>query len=82
MPYVNSVGEQWRLQQLNKQLPLQDTDPKYCAQLNAAEAKELCLFERARQKKSIGKGVIRQLPYEPNQKIYCHQVRFLFKIII
>lgn len=74
IPYVNSVGEKYRARQLQYQLPPQDSDPRYCGKLTDTEEKELEQFEQARKKDCLGRGVIKQLPYD-NKRRHCHQVR-------
>uniref|UniRef100_A0A915CTW4 Uncharacterized protein n=1 Tax=Ditylenchus dipsaci TaxID=166011 RepID=A0A915CTW4_9BILA len=76
VPFVNSAGEQWRLEQLVKQLPPQDSDPRYCSKLNPVEESELNAFEKERKKQCLGRGLIQQLPiYPDNRKLYCHQCK-------
>uniref|UniRef100_A0A914D7N9 Uncharacterized protein n=1 Tax=Acrobeloides nanus TaxID=290746 RepID=A0A914D7N9_9BILA len=74
VPYVNSPGEKWRLKQLQQQLPPQDSDARYCGNLNQTEENELNLFEAARKRECLGRGVIKSLPYD-NRKRYCHQCK-------
>ncbi|KAI1726419.1 PET domain-containing protein [Ditylenchus destructor] len=76
VPFVNSAGEQWRLQQLERQLPPQDCDPRYCQQLNTSEEGELNAFEKARKEQCLGRGLIQHLPiYPDNRKLYCHECK-------
>ncbi|CAH1640037.1 unnamed protein product [Spodoptera littoralis] len=72
VPYVNSVGERYRLKQLLQQLPPQDnevtTPPanpgykvRYCHALSDEERKELRLFSAQRKREALGRGQARQL---------------------
>ncbi|VDD94753.1 unnamed protein product [Enterobius vermicularis] len=76
IPYVNSVGEKYRARQLQYQLPPQDSDPRYCGKLTDTEEKELEQFEQARKKDCLGRGVIKQLPYD-NKRRHCHQINLM-----
>ncbi|KAK0399254.1 hypothetical protein QR680_002962 [Steinernema hermaphroditum] len=76
VPYVNSVGEKWRNRQLVNQLPPQDSDTRYCASLSKDESNELMRFEEARKTECLGRGVIKQLPYDGKTR-HCHQCREL-----
>jgi prickle len=71
VPFVNSVGDRWRLNQLKYQLPTQDYEPS--ASLSEAERQELKNFEFARKRECLGRGQIQRLPYD-NSRRYCHQV--------
>ncbi|KHJ84445.1 PET domain protein [Oesophagostomum dentatum] len=64
IPYVNSVGEKWRLRQLRHQLPPQDSDPRYCSRLTKEEEDELRLFERRRKAECLGRGSVDRVPYD------------------
>ncbi|CAD5221125.1 unnamed protein product [Bursaphelenchus okinawaensis] len=78
VPYVNSAGEKWRISQLKRQLPPQDSDPGYCRELSEAECQQLVQFEAGRKRQCLGKGVIRpHLPFD-NQRQYCHQCKQAF----
>lgn len=77
IPYVNSVGEKWRTRQLQYQLPAQDSDPRYCGKLSAEEEAELTQFEAERKKECLGRGIIKQLPYDSKRR-HCHQVSSIF----
>uniref|UniRef100_F1L5T8 Protein espinas n=1 Tax=Ascaris suum TaxID=6253 RepID=F1L5T8_ASCSU len=74
IPYVNSVGEKWRTRQLQYQLPAQDSDPRYCGKLSAEEEAELTQFEAERKKECLGRGIIKQLPYDSKRR-HCHQCK-------
>ncbi|KAE9421457.1 hypothetical protein Angca_002210, partial [Angiostrongylus cantonensis] len=68
VPYVNSVGEKWRLRQLRYQLPPQDSDPRYCARLTSEEEDELRLFERRRKAECLGRGTVDWIPYDDRNR--------------
>ncbi|KAI8420539.1 hypothetical protein MSG28_009004 [Choristoneura fumiferana] len=61
VPYVNSVGERYRLKQLLQQLPPQDNEVRYCHALSDEERKELRLFSAQRKREALGRGQARQL---------------------
>lgn len=73
IPYVNSTGEKWRLRQLQYQLPPQDSDHRYCFKLYPEEEREWKEFEQRRKRECLGRGIIKQLPYD-NKRRHCHQV--------
>lgn len=62
MPYVNSVGERYRVRQLLQQLPPHDNEVRYCHALSDEERKELRLFSAQRKREALGRGAVRQLP--------------------
>lgn len=61
VPYVNSVGERYRVRQLLHQLPPQDNEVRYCHSLSEEERKELRLFSAQRKRESLGRGSVKQL---------------------
>jgi prickle len=61
VPYVNSVGEKYRVKQLMQQLPPQDSEVRYCHTLTDEERKELRLFASQRKRDSLGRGAVKQL---------------------
>ncbi|XP_065214683.1 prickle planar cell polarity protein 3-like isoform X2 [Planococcus citri] len=61
VPYVNSIGERYRVRQLLQQLPPQDNEVRYCHSLSDEERKELRLFSAQRKRESLGRGAVRQL---------------------
>lgn len=77
MPYINSIGEKWRIRQLQYQLPPQDSDSRYCGNLSELEENELKIIEETRKRECLGKGVITKSNYGGNQQS-CHQVSVLF----
>ncbi|CAD5124960.1 unnamed protein product [Dimorphilus gyrociliatus] len=56
IPYVNSVGEKYRIRQLLFQLPPHDNAARYCHSLSAYEKKELDEFCVKRKNESLGRG--------------------------
>ena len=67
MPYVNSVGEKYRIRQLLHQLPPHDNEVRYCSSLSEDEKKELRLFSAQRKREALGRGTARQLPVQEGQ---------------
>ncbi|XP_056429932.1 prickle-like protein 1 [Hyla sarda] len=61
VPYVNSVGEKYRIKQLLYQLPPHDNEVRYCQSLSEEEKKELILFSTQRKKEALGRGNIKIL---------------------
>ncbi|ENN78486.1 hypothetical protein YQE_05050, partial [Dendroctonus ponderosae] len=62
VPYVNSVGERYRVRQLLQQLPPHDNEVRYCHALSDEERKELRLFSAQRKREALGRGAVRQIP--------------------
>uniref|UniRef100_A0A336K8B4 Protein prickle n=1 Tax=Culicoides sonorensis TaxID=179676 RepID=A0A336K8B4_CULSO len=61
IPYVNSVGERYRVRQLLQQLPPHDNEVRYCHSLTDEERKELRLFSAQRKREALGRGAVKQL---------------------
>ncbi|NP_001082157.1 prickle-like protein 1-A isoform X1 [Xenopus laevis] len=61
IPYVNSVGEKYRIKQLLYQLPPHDNEVRYCQSLSEEEKKELQMFSAQRKKEALGRGNIKML---------------------
>ncbi|CRK96002.1 CLUMA_CG009442, isoform A [Clunio marinus] len=61
IPYVNSVGERYRVKQLLQQLPPHDNEVRYCHSLTDEERKELRLFSAQRKRDALGRGATKQL---------------------
>ncbi|KAG5677372.1 hypothetical protein PVAND_007136 [Polypedilum vanderplanki] len=61
VPYVNSVGERYRVKQLLQQLPPHDNSVRYCHSLTEEERKELQLFSTQRKRDALGRGTVKQL---------------------
>ncbi|KAM4675543.1 prickle-like protein 1 isoform 1-T2 [Discoglossus pictus] len=61
VPYVNSVGEKYRIKQLLYQLPPHDNEVRYCQSLSEEEKKELQMFSTQRKKEALGRGNIKLL---------------------
>ncbi|XP_013404765.1 prickle-like protein 2 isoform X2 [Lingula anatina] len=62
VPYLNSVGEKYRIKQLLQQLPPHDNEIRYCNSLSEEERKELRLFSTQRKREALGRGSVRPLP--------------------
>ncbi|CAB3365018.1 Hypothetical predicted protein [Cloeon dipterum] len=60
VPYVNSVGERYRVRQLLQQLPPHDSEVRYCHGLSEEEKRELRLFSAQRKREALGRGCVRQ----------------------
>ncbi|XP_055702861.1 protein prickle-like isoform X2 [Phlebotomus papatasi] len=61
IPYVNSVGERYRVRQLLQQLPPHDNEVRYCHSLSDEERKELRLFSAQRKREALGRGTVKQV---------------------
>ncbi|XP_068132660.1 prickle-like protein 1 [Hyperolius riggenbachi] len=61
IPYVNSLGEKYRIKQLLYQLPPHDNEVRYCQSLTEEEKKELTMFSTQRKKEALGRGNIKLL---------------------
>lgn len=75
VPYVNSVGEKYRIRQLLHQLPPHDSEVRYCNGLSEEERRELRLFSAQRKRDALGRGTVRQLPVELALPVLCQNVR-------
>lgn len=73
VPYVNSIGEKYRIRQLLHQLPPHDNEVRYCSSLSEDEKKELRLFSAQRKREALGRGTVRQLPVANPLPTSCHQ---------
>ncbi|XP_064488675.1 protein prickle-like isoform X2 [Ornithodoros turicata] len=71
VPYVNSVGEKYRIRQLLHQLPPHDSEVRYCNGLSEEERRELRLFSAQRKREALGRGTVRQLPVELPVPVVC-----------
>ncbi|GAB6019401.1 hypothetical protein CHUAL_000982 [Chamberlinius hualienensis] len=72
IPYVNSMGEKYRIKQLLQQLPPHDSEVRYCSGLGEEEKKELRLFSAQRKREALGRGSVKQLPVTPqNTSLAC-----------
>lgn len=74
IPYVNSVGEKYRIKQLLQQLPPHDSEVRYCNGLGDEEKKELRLFSSQRKREALGRGTVKQLPVTLQGQITCDSV--------
>lgn len=61
IPYVNSVGEKYRIKQLLNQLPPHDNESRYCHELSDEEKHELVIFSNQRKREALGRGQVRQI---------------------
>ena len=73
VPYINSVGEKYRIKQLLQQLPPHDNEVRYCNGLSDEEKRELRLFSSRRKREALGRGSVRPLP-GPMEGVKCQQV--------
>lgn len=64
VPYLNSIGERYRIKQLLQQLPPQDNEVCYCHSLTDEEATELKLFSAQRKRNALGRGFVKQIQEE------------------
>ncbi|XP_078098295.1 prickle-like protein 1 isoform X2 [Mustelus asterias] len=62
IPYVNSIGEKFRIKQLLYQLPPHDNDEKYCQSLSEEEKRELRVFSGQRKREALGRGIVQVFP--------------------
>ncbi|XP_069798252.1 prickle-like protein 1 [Narcine bancroftii] len=62
IPYVNSIGEKFRVKQLLYQLPPHDNDEKYCQSLSEEEKVELRIFSGQRKREALGRGIVQVFP--------------------
>ena len=76
IPYINSVGEKYRIKQLLHQLPPHDNEARYCNGLSDEEKRELRLFSSRRKRESLGRGSVRPLPLNM-EGIACEQVSMM-----
>ena len=78
IPYVNSVGEQYRARHLLYQLPPHDSEVKHCHNLSEEEKRELRNFHSKRRKDCLGRGIVRTFPQRDGISGVCQQVRSCF----
>ncbi|KAL4226730.1 Prickle-like protein 2 [Mactra antiquata] len=62
IPYLNSLGEKYRVRQLLQQLPPHDNEVRYCNSLSEEEKHELRMFSAQRKREALGRGSVRTLP--------------------
>ena len=62
VPYLNSLGEKYRVRQLLQQLPPHDNEVRYCNSLSEEEKHELRMFSAQRKREALGRGSVRPLP--------------------
>ena len=74
IPYVNSIGEKYRVKQLLYQLPPHDSEARYCQGLSEDEKRELRLFSVQRKRDALGRGSVKQVTPAASYKIQCENV--------
>ena len=62
VPYLNSLGEKYRVRQLLQQLPPHDNEVRYCNSLSEEEKHELRMFSAQRKREALGRGTVKPLP--------------------
>lgn len=77
VPYLNSIGEKYRVRQLLQQLPPHDNEIRYCNALSEEEKRELRMFSTQRKREALGRGSVRPLPLTMLGSI-CVKVWILF----
>ena len=76
VPYLNSLGEKYRVRQLLQQLPPHDNEVRYCNSLSEEEKHELRMFSAQRKREALGRGNVRPLPLTMQGSV-CSRVGFL-----
>ncbi|XP_055999039.1 prickle planar cell polarity protein 3-B-like isoform X2 [Ostrea edulis] len=71
VPFLNSVGEKYRVRQLLQQLPPHDNEVRYCNTLSEDEKRELRMFSVQRKREALGRGSVRPLPLTMQGVICC-----------
>lgn len=71
VPFLNSVGEKYRVRQLLQQLPPHDNEVRYCNTLTEEEKRELRMFSVQRKREALGRGSVRPLPLTMQGVICC-----------
>ena len=71
VPYVNSMGEKYRVKQLLYQLPPQDSETSHCQSLSSEEQREQRLFSSQRKREALGRGIVKQLPTTATERLSC-----------
>uniref|UniRef100_A0A8C4WWJ5 Uncharacterized protein n=1 Tax=Eptatretus burgeri TaxID=7764 RepID=A0A8C4WWJ5_EPTBU len=72
VPLLHSPGENYRRQQLLRQLPLHDHDARHCSSLNQSSLRQFRAFVVQRQRKSIDRGLVKTLPTD-SMELLCRQ---------
>eukprot|EP00116_Pleurobrachia_bachei_P002797 sb/3463059/ len=65
---VNTLGVQWRIKQLQTQLPRYDHNINYCHEMPPNEQEELFLFVESRKEKAQGQGEVKALKKKQKKK--------------
>ena len=75
IPYVNSIGEQYRVHQLLTQLPPSDNEARHCSHLETPEEVEQHRqFSMQRKHEALGRAIARQIPLTNMGKLLCQGV--------
>uniref|UniRef100_UPI00358EAA53 prickle planar cell polarity protein 3-like isoform X2 n=1 Tax=Myxine glutinosa TaxID=7769 RepID=UPI00358EAA53 len=72
VPLLHSPGENYRRQQLLRQLPLHDRDARHCSSLDQSSLCQFRAFVAQRQRKSIDRGLVKTLPTN-SMELLCRQ---------
>ncbi|KAL7669105.1 hypothetical protein ACOME3_009774 [Neoechinorhynchus agilis] len=64
IPYINSIGERYRIRQLLLQMPPHDTESKYCQNLTEHEKRTFATFAQQRKENALGRAVVRVIDCE------------------
>lgn len=81
IPFIGSAGEQRRMNQLMRQLPLQDSDIQYCHDLNSEEKRQHLDYNSIRKREALGRGTVRQLPVTLKSSS-CTKVSSVFVLVM
>ncbi|XP_061404226.1 prickle planar cell polarity protein 3-like, partial [Lethenteron reissneri] len=73
VPYVNSPGEKYRMEQLLRQLPPPDDQVGYCSSLGEEEKQELKQFSAWRRREALGLGAVKTFPVTTLEGATCEQ---------
>lgn len=74
VPYLNSIGEKYRIKQLLHQLPPHDNEGRYCNSLNEDERHELRIFSSQRKRDALGRGTVKPIPLTL-EDVICDKVK-------
>ena len=80
VPYLNSLGEKYRVRQLLQQLPPHDNEVRYCNSLSEEEKHELRMFSAQRKREALGRGSVRPLPLTMQGSI-CAKVSVILSVL-
>ncbi|KAL5259201.1 hypothetical protein ACHWQZ_G009603 [Mnemiopsis leidyi] len=65
---VNTLGVQWRIKQLQTQLPRYDHNINYCHEMSPEEQEELFMFVESRKEKAQGQGEVKSFKKKSKKK--------------